>query len=196
MRIASLSLLVTLLAFAPGICAKDPPPNPERILLKLLEVRTLYIEPLQGEGAGPLRDMLISSLQKTGLFALTENPDSADAYLRGSGEDLIYQELERRRAGIQARGAAASSRRESGESSFNSASFGVGDNEDTSIRERRHEALASVRIVLPGGEIVWSTTQESNGAKYRGSAHDVAEKVSDDLLRAYRKAEKLASTTP
>jgi hypothetical protein len=188
-------LLATALA-TPGGLAKEPPSPPERALLKLLEVRTLYIEPLRGEGAGPLRDMLISSLQKTGLFALTENADAADAFLRGSGEDLIYQEMERRRAGVQARGAAASSRRESGESTFSSGSFGVGDTEDTSIRERRHEALAAVRIVLPGGEIIWSTTQESNGAKYRGSAHDVAEKVSGDLLRAYRKAQKLASPSP
>jgi len=182
-------LSVALGVAAPG-AGKDPA-APDRVLLKLLDVRTLHVEPLEGEGTGPMRDMLIAALQGTGLFVLTEKPEAADAVVRGSGEDLIYQDFERRRAGINARGAAAGSRRESGESRYNSASFGVGDTETSELRERRHEAVASVRVLLPNGEIIWSTTQESNGAKFRGSAHDVAEKVAEDLLRAYRKAEKL-----
>lgn len=197
---ARLMMIVALVGLPPA-AANEPAPadaeapqegrHPDRILVKLLQVRTLYVEPLQGEGSAAIRDMLIASLHKTGLFVMTEDPESADAVLRGSGEDLIYQDVESRRAGLNARGAASNSRRESGESRFNSASFGVSDTESTQNRERRHEALAAVRILLPNGEIIWSTTQESKGAKYRGSAHDVAEKVADDLLRAYRRAEKM-----
>ena len=183
-------LLCTWLAGVGAATANDAA-APERVLLKLLDIRTVHIEPLQGEGAGPMRDMLIAALQDTGLFILTEKPDAADAIIRGSGEDLIYPNFERRRAGLNARGAASGSRRESGESRYNSTSFGVSDTESTENRERHHEAMAAVRILLPSGEIIWSTTQESNGAKFRGSAHDVAEKVAADLVRAYRKAEKM-----
>ena len=183
---------IVLLSAATVAASEAPTSKADQVLLKLLQIRTLYVEPLEGEAAGGIRDMLIASVQSTGLFVLTENSKSADAILRGSGEDLIYQELERRRAGINARGNVSTSRRESGEYNRNASGFGVGDSESSENRERRHEAVASVRILMPNGEIIWSTTQESNGAKFRGSAHDVADKVAEDLLRAYRKAEKLS----
>lgn len=188
---ASAALFGGALLAASLAAAKEPGSKADQALLKLLEIRTLYVEPLKGEATGGMRDMLIASVQRTGLFVMTENPKSADAVLRGSGEDLIYQELERRRAGINARGNISTSRREDGDYSRNASGFGVGDTETSELRERRHEAVASVRILLPNGEIVWSTTRESNGAKFRGSAHDVAEKIAEDLIRAYQKAEKL-----
>ena len=45
---------------------------------------------------------------------------------------------------------------------------------------------------LESGEVIWSTTKESPGGKYIGSAADVADKVAKELLNAYRRAEKLA----
>ena len=47
--------------------------------------------------------------------------------------------------------------------------MGVGENESTSTKERKHEALATVRLVNKDGDVMWSTTQESNGAKFRGA---------------------------
>ncbi|MBI1355935.1 MAG: hypothetical protein GC160_16465 [Acidobacteria bacterium] len=182
---------VAILWAAALAAAEAPGPQVDRMLVKLLDIRTLYVEPLQGEAAGTIRDMLVGAIQKTGLFVLTENPDTADAFLRGSAEDLIYQNLERRRESLTARGSASGSRRETGDSRYNAASFGVGDSESSELRERRHEASAAVRILLPNGEVLWSTIQESDGAKFRGSAHDVAAKVADDLVRAYRKAQAL-----
>jgi len=35
----------------------------------------------------------------------------------------------------------------------------------------------AVRLVSSDGDVVWSTTQESQGAKYKGASADVAEKV-------------------
>ena len=46
--------------------------------------------------------------------------------------------------------------------------LGVGQNESTRIAERKHEAVASVRLVNKDGDVIWSTTQESLGAKFRG----------------------------
>jgi hypothetical protein len=149
-------------------------------------VRVVYVEDLGGADAGPIRDMIIGAIHRTGLFLVTENPESADATLRGSAEDLIYQDYQRYRSSLTARGAVAASNRESGESRSNSSSFGVGDNEESSRRERRHEALAAVRLVLRDGTVVWSTTQESDGAKFRGAAADVAERVAEELAKAVR----------
>ena len=80
----------------------------------------------------------------------------------------------------------------SGESEYFSSSVGIGDTEDASSRNRKHEALAAVRIVLKNGEVVWSTTRESMGARYQGSAAHVAEQVARDLEKAYARARELA----
>jgi hypothetical protein len=37
-----------------------------------------------------MRDMILSGLQNTKLFVVTENQDRADAFLRGSAEDLVF----------------------------------------------------------------------------------------------------------
>ena len=165
----------------------------EQQSLKLLAVNTVYVDPLNGKsGAQQIRDMLIGSLHRAGLFVITEDQEQADAFLRGSAEDLIYSDYYRSYEGLRVRGSASSSEREAGESEFQSGSFGVGDIQNRSRRERKHEAVAAVRLVLESGEVIWSTTKESPGGKYIGSAADVADKVAKELLNAYRRAEKLA----
>jgi hypothetical protein len=152
----------------------------------LAQVRFVHVEDLGGPDAGSIRDMIIGAIQRTGLFVVTENPEAADAILRGAAEDLIFQDYQRYRASLTARGAASASNRESGESRYNSSSFGVGDSEESSRRERKHEALAAVRLVLRDGTVIWSTTQESDGAKFRGAAADVSERVAEELAKAVR----------
>jgi hypothetical protein len=124
---------------------------------------------------------------------LTEDAQQADAFIRGSAQDLIYSDYYASREGLQVRGSASSSERESGESEFASTSFGIGDSEQSSRRERKHEASAAVRLVLRSGEVIWSTTQESAGGKYRGPAADVAERVARELSEAWRAAPRPSS---
>lgn len=181
-----------LLLGAATVCVAQDANPVEKQWAKLLGVRTLHVERLEGEGAAAIRDMLIGAVQRTGLFVLTDDPENADAFLRGSAEDLIYQDYDRYRNGLNVRGSSSGSRRESGESKFGSASFGIGETEEASSRIRKHEAMAAVRIALKSGEVVWTSTQESNGAKYRGSAADVAEKVSKDLEQAVARARALS----
>jgi hypothetical protein len=140
--------------------------------------------------------MLIGSLQRTGLFLMTESEERADAFLRGSAEDLIFMEIHRQRDGIQVRGSVSASERENSESEFSSSSFGVGDTDESYRRERRHEAMAAVRLVLRNGDVIWSCTQESAGAKYRGPAADVAEKVARELAKAHEQARQRAGLGP
>jgi hypothetical protein len=179
---------LALLLLSAGVVGAEGPPG-------LAAVRSIHVEDLGGAEAGPIRDMIIGAIHRTGLFVITENPDAADAILRGSAEDLIYQDYQRYRASLTARGAVSGSNRESGESQSSSSSFGVGDSEESSRRERKHEALAAVRLVLPDGTVVWTSTQESDGAKFRGAAADVAERVAEDLAKAARAA-KAPPTSP
>lgn len=184
--------LLLLTATAALAAAQEPLSLADQQLKKLSGVRRLYVEELVGEGAHAIRDLLAAAIHSRGLFVLVEDPAIADAYMRGSAEDLIYADYLRYRSGINVRGAASSSQRESGESNFGSTSFGVGDNEDTDRRERKHEALAAVRIVLNNGEVVWAAARESSGAKFRGAAADVAHGVADELEAAVAKARQLA----
>ena len=195
-RVAFFASLGCLLAAPP---ATAPTENRQDLslldaqVLKLLTVRTVYVDELRGaDGREQIRDMLIGSLQRTGLFILTEDQEHADAYLRGSAEDLIFTEVYRQRDGIQVRGSVSASERDSEDSEFHSNSFGVGDTDENYRREQKHEAMAAVRLVLRSGEVVWSTTQESTGAKFRGPAADVAEKVAKELLRAHARAREMA----
>jgi hypothetical protein len=165
-----------------GIAAADPLDE------QLAAVRTIHVEPLGGADAGAIGDLLVAAIHRSRLFVLTENPDAADAFLRGSAEDLIYQDYQRYRASLTARGGVSASRRESGESQANASNFGVGDMEESTRRERAHEALAAVRLVLRDGTVVWAAAHESNGAKFKGAAADVADKAADDLARAVREA--------
>jgi len=175
--------------------AQAPGSSEEEMVVHLLKVRRLYVEKLGGgEAADHIRDMIIGSLQKSGLFILTENQERADAYLRGSAEDLIFTETFQSSEGVDARvsgglslgGTTRSSSRRAG-----SFSAGAGDNESTRIAERKHEATAAVRIVNKEGDVIWSTTQESMGAKFRGAGSDTADKITKQLMADFDRARRL-----
>ncbi len=164
-------------------------------LVRLLDVRRVYVDRLGGgETAGQIRDMIISSLQTARLFILTENQDRADAILRGSAEDLVFTDTYSSSESLNARASAGTGSdpdRTSADRRSRSGSVSVGDQESTRIAERKHEATAAVRLVNKEGDVLWSTTQESLGAKFRGASADVAEKVTRQLLRDYDSAKKL-----
>ena len=68
----------------------------------------------------------------------------------------------------------------------------VGEQESTRIAERKHEATAAVRLVSKDGDVLWSTTQESLGAKFRGASADVADKITRQLLQRLRNGEEIS----
>jgi len=185
--------VIVTLALAPvaaAVLASDVPEQAQPSM-QLLAVRRVHVERLGGgETAQHVRDMMIASLQRSGVFLLTENPDKADAILRGSAEDLVFTDTFQSSESLNARmslgipdgstTARSSSRR--------SVSAGVGENESVRIAERKHEAAAAVRLVNRDGDVIWSTTQESLGAKFRGASADVAEKITKQLVEDFRRA--------
>ena len=170
-----------------------------RSMIQLLEVKRLYVEKLSGgETAVQIRDMIIAGLQNARLFVVTENPEMADAILRGSGEDLIFTDTFQTSQGLRAN-ASIGSRSTSTKSTSSlprSASVGISDNESSRIAERKHEAVASVRLVTRDGDVIWSTTQESLGGKFRGASADVAYKVTQQLESDFARARKALAVLP
>lgn len=171
--------------------AEDPLPQ----LTLLTKVRRIYVDALNGgDGAIQLRDMLIASLQRTRLFVLTENPDRADAFLKGSGGDEVFEDVFSSSEGINvhAQTSIADGSNNSRYSDRKYAQVGVGENDSRHITERKHEAVASVRLVTKNGDVIWSMTEESMGAKFLGASADVADKITRRLVLDYNQAKKTA----
>ena len=161
---------------------------------QLLTVKRVYVDRLTGgETAAQMRDLLMTSLEGAHLFIVTENMDRADMILRGAAEDLIFTDQFSSSEGINMHGGASSNSGQGTSTHFNGAgsgydsrsgrsfNVGIGENDSTNIKERRHEALATVRLVNKDGDVVWSTTQESTGARFRGASADVADKIAKQL---------------
>lgn len=164
----------------------------EEAMLGLLTVKRIHVERMQGETANHVRDMIINALQRSGAFVVTENPERADAFLRGSAEDLIYTDTFQYSDGVGARvgigtGGFNASTRNNNRRAIQAS---VSEQESARTTERKHEAAAAVRLVNRDGDVIWSTTKESLGAKFRGASADVAEKIMrqlmDDLERIRR----------
>jgi hypothetical protein len=151
---------------------------------QLLSIKRIYVDRLTGgETAAQMRDLIIASLHGAKLYILTENPERADAVLRGAAEDLIYTDQFASSDSVDLRsGVSTGSRTTRTSSGARSLSVDVGDKDSTDIHERKHEALATVRLVNKDGDVIWSTTQESDGAKFRGASADVADKIARQLM--------------
>jgi hypothetical protein len=149
----------------------------------------VYVDRLTGgETAAQMRDLIIASLNGAKLYVLTENPERADAVLRGAAEDLIYTDQFQSSDSVDLRSGIGTGTRSTRTSAgARSLSVGVGDKESTDIHERKHEALATVRLVNKDGDVIWSTTQESNGAKFRGASADVADKITRQLTADFER---------
>jgi len=161
---------------------------------QLLAIRRVYVDRLTGgETAAQMRDILINSLESARLFVITENQERADAVLRGAAEDLVFTETHSSSEGLNARMNIGTGRQLT--SSRNaSVGAGVGETESEHSTQRRHEALAAVRLVNKDGDVIWATTQESLGGKFRGSSADVAEKIIAKLKEDFERARRTGST--
>jgi hypothetical protein len=196
-----LAITFLIVATAPGAFAQ------EDLSGQLVTIKRVYVDRLTGgETAAQMRELLIASLQNARLFILTEKEERADMVLKGAAEDLIFTDAFSSSEGINMRAGTSNGSGSSTSSRYNGASsgysdrssrslnLGVGDNESTNIKQRMHEALATVRLVNKDGDVVWSTTQESTGAKFRGASADVADRITRQLVSDYERVRKPASS--
>src|ERR1700722_15920599 len=167
----------------------EPVPAPP----DLAHVKKIYVDQLGGgHTSDQMRDMIIAALQNSKLFAITENQDRADAILRGSADDKVYTEDHQTSdsIGLHTNSSSSESGRaySAGSSSSKGDGIGITDSESAHSKERKHETSASIRLVNADGDVLWSTTQESAGGKFRGAMADVADKISRQLTDDTRKA--------
>jgi hypothetical protein len=162
-------------------------------LRQLLTLKRVYVDRLTGgETAAQMRDIIIGSLEQSKLFILTENQEKADAVLHGAAEDLVFTETHSSSDGVNAKLNVGTSHGASGYRADQSGGLGIGENESDHSALRRHEALATVRLTNKEGDVIWSTTQESLGAKYHGASADVADKIAAKLKEDFERARKIA----
>ncbi|HEX4750533.1 MAG TPA: hypothetical protein VH302_13395 [Bryobacteraceae bacterium] len=176
-----LLLFVSAAVFAqtPTPAPKPPPPPSDNTLL---QVRRVFVEQLTGgTQAQALRELIISSLNNTKLFVLTDNEDRADAILKGAADDQAFTDSFDSDESINGRESGGKSGSGISKTGGLYGSVGAGDNESHHIKERKHEAYASVRLCNRDGDVLWSTTQESDGGKFRGASSDVAAKIAHQL---------------
>lgn len=179
---------------------KPPPVKTSRELspgdetqAELAHVRRIYVDILTGgEEALKFRDMVISSLEHSKAFLITENQDKADATLKGAAADQVFTEHHDTSDSLTAHANLGKSSgwrdRYDGSNSSEQSGLGIGDHESSNIDERRHEAFAALRLVDKDGDVIWSSTQESLGGKFAGASVDVADRVAKQLVEDYQRA--------
>jgi hypothetical protein len=160
---------------------------------KLAKVRRIYVDILTGgDTALQIRDLLMTSLQKSKQFVITEDEEKADATLKGAGSDQIFTDTFQSSDGINAHsqvgGGATGNTKTTGSARY--AGMSIGENESRHTQERKHEAIATVRLVSKDGDVIWSATAESLGGKFLGASADVADKIAKRLVTDYNAAKK------
>ena len=183
-------VLYTVLLFGPFL---EQTPE-EQATEQLSKVRRIYIAILTGgDSALQLRDLLMTSLHKSKQFVITEDEDKADAVLKGAGDDDVFTDTFQSSEGINARsqisaGSSEGLRNYSSSSNSHSGGLSIGENDSRRTEERKHEAIATVRLVGKGGDVIWSATAESLGAKFMGASADVADKIAKRLVTDFKAA--------
>lgn len=136
----------------------------------LLKVKRIYIDSFGDDAISrDLQSTVVSSLVATKRFRVTENRERADAILKGVALEKTSQEVHSYGEGTEVRGAAIS--------------------DSSSHTETLNQAKLSIRLVNPDGDVIWTTTQESKGGKYKGASADVADMCIKQLLRDVAKLE-------
>ena len=172
----ALLLIAGLLAQSESTSAQSKPPasqvEPKAVseteTISLPMVKRIFVDTFGDDAfSKEMQSMIVSALVATNKFIVTENRDRADAILRGVATEKTSQELHAYSEGtaVDGRNGAAAIR----DSSANT--------------ETVQEARIAVRLVDPNGDIIWTSTQESKGAKYKGSGADAAEKCVKQLVR-------------
>lgn len=142
----------------------------------LQKVRRIYVDSFGStEAAQQFQAMIVASLTDSKRLTVTEDKAKADAILKGFTSEKSSQEIHAYRS------ATAAGRSAIDDSSVNT--------------ETIDSAKASARLVNSDGDVIWTSTQESKGAKYKGASADVADKIVKQLLRDIEKSEKTAVAT-
>lgn len=170
----------------------------------LLKVKRIYVDSFGDDIISKeLQSMIVSSLVATKRFKVTENRDRADAVLKGVALEKSSQEVHAYGEATSVGGASGGGHSEisggggvvSGSSSGGFIARHMGTSDSSVNTETINEARIAIRLVNADGDVIWTSTQESKGAKYKGASADVADKCVKQLLRDVEKLESSAAPT-
>jgi hypothetical protein len=162
----------------------------------LLNVKRIYIDSFGDDGVSKkIQAMLVTSLTESKQFVITENKEKADAVLKGTATEQSHQEfhaLNDKAAASTASGGGSGSLSGSfaggtgtvsGSSSSYISARSMAADDSVASTETINESSIAVRLVAADGDVIWTSTQESKGAKYKSASADAASKVIKQLLR-------------
>ena len=96
-------LLYILMLLVPFTAADEDQAPEEETAGQLAKVRRIYMDILTGgDTALQIRELLMTSLQRSKLFIITEKEEKADAVLKGAGEDEVFTDTFQSSEGINA----------------------------------------------------------------------------------------------
>jgi len=156
------------------------------------QVHRIFVESFGDDAVSrQMQAMVIASITSSKRFVVTENRSKADAILKGSTTEAAAQEVHAYGSSTNvstASGGHSASVSGSNGSISGSASGGflakAAGIDDSSVNtETIESAKASVRLVNDDGDVIWTSTQESRGAKYKSASVDVADKIVGQLTR-------------
>lgn len=178
---------------APKVDSDDP--------LVLLKVKRIYVDSFGDDIISKeLQSMIVSALVASKRFKVTENREHADAILKGVALEKTSQEVHAFGESTDV-GSAGGGRHSEVSASGGSSSAGfiarhMGTGDSSVNTETINEARIAIRLVSPDGDVIWTSTQESKGAKYKGSSADVADRCVKQLVHDVEKLEGTASPPP
>ena len=166
---------------------------------KLLKVKRIYVDSFGDDALSKsLQGMVINALTASKRFIVTENKEKADAVLKGGALEKTSQEFHSlgegahvaTASGGQSSSITGNAAGVSGSSHGGFIARAMGAEDSVASTETVNDARLAVRLVAADGDVIWTTTQESKGAKYKGATADVADKMVKQLLRDLEKLQK------
>jgi hypothetical protein len=118
-----------------------PPQRPQRPPSKFDPIQKIYVDEIGGNTGPILREQIIAAIVNSGRFAAVEESDKADAVLRGrsdSEEDATKVTTSGRGGGGAIGGVV------------------ITGNRSSSITQRVVTEVVSIRLTIPGGDVVWA----------------------------------------
>lgn len=147
----------------------------------LLKVKRIFVDSFGDDAISKeAQSMIVSALVATNQLKVTENRERADAVLKGVATEKTSQELH-----AYSEGTAVGGR-----------NGGAAIKDSSANTETIQEAKIAVRLVDPNGDVIWTSTQESKGAKYKGSSADAADKCVKQLVRDIERLKNTITPAP
>lgn len=156
---------------------------------KLTTIHRVFVESM---GEDPIskqaQAMLVSALVASQRFVVTEERSHADAVLKGAAIEKTSHEVHAYGEGtaVGSAGAAAVANSDGAAAAANSRHAATSDSSLNT--ETDEDATVAVRLVDAQGDVIWSTTQESKGGKYKGASATAVEECVKQLLHDAAKA--------